>query len=37
MSSPESGIRRGILLKDGRGIQQIQFVKAGDSLVEPDD
>jgi len=36
MSSPESGIgrgiSRGILLKDGRGLPQIQFAQADDSL-----
>ena len=32
MSSPESGIGRGILLKDGRGLPQIQFAQADDSL-----
>ena len=32
MSSPESGIGKGILLKVGKGLEQMQFAKASDSL-----
>ena len=32
MSSPKSGIGRGILEKDGRKLGQVQFAEANDSL-----